>query len=81
MIKIFYVCAICCRPEVGNNVISGMAIENVGVEVPVKFGVSRSNGFRDIRGGNFVSNERTNEHKMANHNSASPKNNFVTVAA
>ena len=40
------------------DVISGVVIDNVGVDVPVKFVDSRSNGFRDIRGAHFVSNER-----------------------
>ena len=50
-------CTICCRPEVDNDVISGMTVDNVGMDVHVKFGDSRSNGFRDIRGADFVSNE------------------------
>ena len=37
-----------------------MAVDNVGMDVPIKFGDSRSNDFRDIRGADFVSNERTN---------------------
>ena len=45
------------RPEVGNDVISGIVVESVGLDVPVKFGDSVSNGFRDIRGADF---ERTN---------------------
>ena len=39
-----------------------MAVDNVGsvgMDVPIKFDDSRSNGFRDIRGADFVSNERT----------------------
>ena len=32
--------------------------------VPTKFGDSRSNGFRDIRGADFVSNERLNERTL-----------------
>ena len=32
------------RPEVDNDVISSMAIGNVGVDVSIKFGDSRSNG-------------------------------------
>ena len=53
----------------------------MGMDVPVQFGDSRSNGFRDIRGADFVSNKRTNEHKMAYSNSAkrdrvSPKKNI-----
>ena len=47
------------RPEVDNDVTSGVAVDNVGMDVCVKFGDSRSNGFRDIRA-DFVSNERTN---------------------
>ena len=47
------------RHEVDNDVISGVAIDNVGVDVCAKFGDSRSNGFRDIRRADFVSNERT----------------------
>ena len=34
-----------------------MAIDDVGVNIDVKFGDSRSNGSRDIRGANFASNE------------------------
>ena len=37
------------RPDVGNDVISGEAVNNVGLDASVKFGCSRSNGFRDIR--------------------------------
>ena len=37
-----------------------MAVDNIGVDVPMKFGDSRSNGFPDIRGADFVSNELTN---------------------
>ena len=48
------------RLEVDNDVISGTGIDNVGMDVPVKFGDSRSNGFRNIRGADFTSNERTN---------------------
>ena len=46
-------------PEVDNDVISGAAADNVGMAVCVKFGDSRSDNFRDIRGADFVSNERT----------------------
>ena len=45
------------RPEEDNDVISGTAVDNVGVDNPVKFGDSGSNSFRDIRGADFVSNE------------------------
>ena len=56
-----------------------MAVESVGMDVLIKFGASRSNRFRDIRECDFVSNERTNERKLAYPSSAkrirvSPKN-------
>ena len=35
------------------------------MDVPIKFGDSSSNDFRDIRGAGFVSNERTNERTLA----------------
>ena len=54
----FHVFAICCRPEIDNDVISGVAVDNVGVDVHIKFGDSRSNRFRDVRGADFVTNER-----------------------
>ena len=47
------------RSETVNDVITGTAVDNVSTDVPIKFGDSRSNGFRDIRGTDFVSNERT----------------------
>ena len=47
------------RPGVHNDVISGVAEDYVGVDVHVKFGGSRSNGSRDIRCTDFMSNERT----------------------
>ena len=47
------------RLEVGNDVISGTTVDSVAMDVPIKFGDSSSNGFRDIRGTEFVSNERT----------------------
>ena len=47
------------QPEVDNDVVSGMAIDYVGIDVRVKFGDSRSNdGSRDIPGADFVLNER-----------------------
>ena len=42
------------RPEGDNDVISSVAVENVSVDVCVKFGDSRSNGFQDIRGADFA---------------------------
>ena len=47
------------RPEVDNDVISGMAEDKVCMDVPIKFCDSRANGFRDIRGADFASNEQT----------------------
>ena len=47
------------RPKTDNYVISRVAIDNVGVDVPIKFCDTRSNGFREIRGADFVSNKRT----------------------
>ena len=80
MTQNFHVCAICCRSEIDNDV-----IDNVGMGVPIKCGDCRSNGFRDIRGADFVSNERTNEQKLAYSNSAkryrvSPKNDLNSFA-
>ena len=63
MIHNFHVFAICRRSEKGNDVISGVAIDNVGVDVSIKFGDSKSNRFRDIRGADFVTYQRTNENK------------------
>ena len=57
-------CAICCRTEVDNDVISGVVVDNVGIDFHIKLGDSRSNGFRDIRGADFVSNERSNERTL-----------------
>ena len=47
------------RREVDIDVISGEAVDNVCMDVPIKFGGSRSNGFLNIRGADFVSNDRT----------------------
>ena len=47
------------RSEVDNDVLSGVAVDNVGMDVRLKLGDSRSNGFRDIGGTDLVSNERT----------------------
>ena len=51
-----------------------MAIDYVGVDVRVKFGDSISNGFQDIRGADFVSNEQTNMMKPIPTVWVSPKN-------
>ena len=61
MTQNFHVFAIYHRPEIDIDVISGQAVDNVGVDVHIKFGDSRSNRFRDIRGADFVTYERTNE--------------------
>ena len=42
------------RPEVVRDVISGPNVGWVGMDVPVKFGDSRSNRSRDIRLSHFV---------------------------
>ena len=36
------------RPEADNEVISDTAVDYVGLNVRIKFGESRSNGFREI---------------------------------
>ena len=46
-------------PEHDNDIISGVAIQYVGVDVYIKFGDYRSNGFRNIRAATFVSHEHT----------------------
>ena len=51
------------RLEVDNDTISDVAVDNVGMDVNVKLGDSKSNGFRYIRGADFVSNEQTNRTK------------------
>ena len=38
------------RPEAVGDVMSGVAVQQFGVDVTVKFGDSRSNGSRYIRG-------------------------------
>ena len=48
-------------PEVVNGVISGVAVESVGVDVCVKFDYSRSNISRDTLVADCASNEHTNE--------------------
>ena len=47
------------RPEIDNDVISGAPALCIGIDHHIKFGDSRSNGSRGIRGADFVSNERT----------------------
>ena len=79
MTQNLHVFAICRPPELDNDVISGVTVDNVGVDVHITFSDSRSNRFRDIRRAAFVTYERTNERKLAYSNSAkrngvSPKN-------
>ena len=66
MTQNLHVFAICYRPEIYNDVISGQDVDNVGVDVHIKFGGSRSNYFRDIRGADFETNERANERTNEN---------------
>ena len=47
--------------EVVSDVISCVDIEQVSRDIPVKFGVSRLNGSRDIRLPHFVTDGRTDE--------------------
>ena len=65
------------RPEVANDVISSAAVDNVSIDVPIKFGDCRSSGFRDIRGGDFVSNERTWRRLEGSPNSAKRQRRFT----
>ena len=43
-----YLMTFCSRPEVDNDVISGVDVDNVGMDVGLKFGDFRPNGFRYI---------------------------------
>ena len=45
------------RPDIGNDVLSSVAVDYVRMDVPAKIGDSKSNGFQDIREADFVSNE------------------------
>ena len=49
------------QPEIDNDVISGVdvAVDYIDMDVHIRVGDSRSNGSQDIRGADFVSNERT----------------------
>ena len=46
------------RPEVVSDVISAVAVEQVGLDIRVKFGDSRSNRLRDNRAVKLVMDER-----------------------
>ena len=52
----------CSRPESSSDVISSLTVDQVGLDVPVKLGDSRSHCSRDIRVPHFVmdDDERTN---------------------
>ena len=52
------------RADVDNNVISDEAVYNVDMDVCIKLGYSRSDDVQDIRGADFMSNERTNSTKF-----------------
>ena len=54
---IFYVFGCSFRPEVVHDIISGANVGRVGMDVPVKFGDSRSNRSRDIRLPYFAMNK------------------------
>ena len=43
------------RPEVDNSVISSVAVDNVSMDIHVKFGDSMSNGSQDIQGADLTS--------------------------
>ena len=47
------------QPEEASDVVSGMAVQYVSVDVCVKYGDSRSNRSRDIRLPHFVTDKRT----------------------
>ena len=47
-----------CRPEAASDIISGVAINYVGVDASVNFGVPRSNCSSVIRAAHFVMDER-----------------------
>ena len=49
------------RQEVASDVISGVDVEQVGMNTRVKFGDSRSNRSRDIRLPHFVTNDDDND--------------------
>ena len=79
---IFSVSSYNLRPEIDNDLISGLAVDTVGVDFHIKSGDSRSSGFRYIRGADFVSNAQTSITE-AYPNSAkrvrvSPKNNNLS---
>ena len=60
-----YLVAFCNRTEGASDVISGAAVDHVGVDVHVKFGDSRSSSSQDIRVADFALNDRTNENDQS----------------
>ena len=76
MTQHLHVCAICCRPETDSDVISGLAVDNVGMDIPLNLVILGQTVFEILE---ELISCRTNEHKMAYSNSAkrdrvSPKN-------
>ena len=64
------------RPEVANDAISVVVVGQVGTDVRVKFGDSRSNRSGDIRSAQFVTTttDHANYHRrQKRHSSVSPK--------
>ena len=59
------------RPEAVSDVISGVDVEQGGMNVHVKFGDSRSNCSRDIRLPHFVTNDASRRRSL-------PKNFMVS---
>ena len=57
MIKNGHFCAICCRPEVDCEVISGQNVKTIVGYVVVHFEAASSNSFRDIKKHHFVTAE------------------------
>ena len=55
------------RPEAASDVISGVDVEQVGMNVHIKFGESRSNRFRDIRLRQFVTNDDNDDNGAGHH--------------
>ena len=51
-----------CQPESASDVISGADVEQVGMNVLIKFGDFRSNRSRDIRLPHFVTNDTGAHH-------------------
>ena len=62
------------RPEVDNEVISYVAADYAGMDVHVKCGDSRSNGSRDIRNADFVSNKHDRSLSHMGERGVSPNN-------